>query len=69
MGRRPKIEPAPNPPPPAPDQVDTEVLARKRAERRRSMSAGGRRSTILTGPSGDTSTATLGTSTLLSGAR
>jgi hypothetical protein len=48
----PKVQPIPPPPNPVPREQDAAVLAARQNERRRQMSAYGRRSTILTGNSG-----------------
>lgn len=58
--------PAPIAAPPAPPAVDTEgVQAAGDAERRRQRAAKGRASTMLTGGSGVTSEASVGTAKLL----
>ena len=51
----PKIDPAPPPPNPAPQAMDEAVLAQRQNERRRQAAMYGRKSTILAGSGGSTS--------------
>jgi hypothetical protein len=67
MGSRPRVPAAPPPPPPPPSLIDQQVLEARTAERKRQARLTGTRGTILTGPAGLGTNATLGYPTLLSG--
>lgn len=63
--RMPPPAPPPPPPPPAPTENVQEVQDARERERRRSLAADGKRSTMLTGADGVTAAAPIGQKVLL----